>query len=602
MGKIIKMSPELYGMIAAGEVVERPVSVVKELVENSIDAKAKKIDVYLNDGGLSLIKIVDDGEGMDKDDVLNAFLPHATSKIKNGYDLLRIRTLGFRGEAISSIATVSLMSITSSQNGEEGYTATYKYGVFQNSGVASCNKGTTISVSNLFVNTPARLKFMKSAKSELASILFFIDRISLAHKDIRITVYNDEKLVFQTSGSDDYRTLIGELYSIEAAKKTIELDYACDGYRCHIVFVKPEIYRSNKLEVTIICNGRYVKNYNITNAFIEAFDTYLPISKYPIGIIDINIDPLLIDVNIHPAKTEIKISNEDDIASKIKNEVNMKLRSLVHIPTRNINTNTAYINQTIFDLSKYDEPVLAEDKKEVLDKPDYKPSYEEKPSLNINNNDEFKKTEEIIKENVDIEVEKKNEFPYFEYVGNIFSTYLIFQNDEGMYLVDQHAAAERINYEKYYEILGNPNQPATDLLVPIVIDFTKEEVLYIEENINLFENVGFYLDRIGDTSYALRRIPLWAKIDNLDSIIYDILAKMIDNKKVDVIFFRDHIAKQISCKASIKANHHISMEEVNYLIENLKKCKNPFTCPHGRPTIIKFSVSDIERMFERIQK
>ncbi|MBQ9449255.1 MAG: DNA mismatch repair endonuclease MutL [Acholeplasmatales bacterium] len=602
MGKIIKMSPELYGMIAAGEVVERPVSVVKELVENSIDAKAKSIDVYLRDGGLSYIKIVDDGEGMDKDDVMNAFQPHATSKIKNGYDLLRIKTLGFRGEAIYSISSVSRMTITSSTTGGEGYSATYKYANYEKSGVESSNKGTSVTVENLFVNTPARLKYMKSAKSELASILFFIDRISMAHSDIKFRVYNDDKQIFQTSGSSNYQTLIGELYSVDAARKTIDFEYLGDGYKAHIVFVKPEVYRSNKLEITIICNGRWVKNYNLTNAFVEAFDTYLPIGKYPIGIIDIDIDPLLIDVNIHPAKTEIKISNEDQIATKLKNEVNLKLRSLVHIPSRNINQNQGYVKTTIFNEIDTKPKALNEDFTPIYNKDEYVDLFGSNKTTEPEVKEEIKTTKEIVEDNVELTVEHRQEFPMFEYVGQIFGTYLIFQNSEGMYLVDQHAAAERINYEKYYKILGDANQPKTELLVPIRIDFTKEEALYVEENNEAFSDIGFELDSIGDNSYLLRMVPLWAKIDNLESIIYDILAKMIENKKVDVIYFRNHIAKQISCKASIKANHAISKNEIDYLIEHLKECDNPFTCPHGRPTIIKITVSELERMFERIQK
>ena len=280
----------------------------------------------------------------------------------------------------------------------------------------------------------------------------------------------------------------------------------------------------------------------------------------------------------------------------MKNEVNLKLRSLVHIPARNINVNQGYVKPTIFSEMDNKPKALNENFTPIYNKDEYVDLF------NTNEKEEIKTTKEIVEENIDIKIEHKEEFPIFEYVGQIFGTYLIFQNSEGMYLVDQHAAAERINYEKYYKILGDANQPKSELLVPIRLDFTKEEALYIEENNDAFSNIGFELSSIGDNSYLLRVVPLWAKIDNLDSIIYDILAKMIENKKVDVIYFRNHIAKQISCKASIKANHAISKQEIDYLIENLKKCDNPFTCPHGRPTIIKITVSELERMFERIQK
>ncbi len=587
MGKILKMSPELANMIAAGEVVERPFSVIKELIENAIDAKATDIKVYLKNGGLEGIIVSDNGEGMDKEDVLMAFIPHATSKIKNEYDLFRILTLGFRGEAIASIASVSQTEIISSMDGVKGYRCLYKGGIKKEEGVCQSNKGTTVTVTNLFVNTPARLKYLKSAKSELSSILFFIERISMAHIDIRFTVYNDDKLVFSTSGSNNISNLVGEIYGLEACKNIIKTSYVSDGYESNLVLIKPFIYRSNKLEVTLIVNGRYVRNYNITNAIIEGFNTYIPIGKYPIAIIYLKIDPMLVDVNVHPNKTEIKIANEPEIALRLTNEIRNALKNSTVIPERKIerNENKGYQATTIFNIQELkDNPV----------------SYNENILSNEESFDEEIKAEEVVNFTPTEKYERK--LPYFEYVGSIFGTYLIFQNNDGLYLMDQHAAAERCNYEKYYKILGDINQPSSDLLIPITITVSKKEALYIEDNIDKFEAIGFHLDPIGDVTFAIRRVPLWAKIDNLESIIYDIIAKMINEEKIDVIYFRDHIAKQISCKASIKANHTISRIEVMALVDNLNKCDNPFTCPHGRPTIIKLSQTDLEKMFERIQK
>lgn len=606
MGVISKMSPHLANMIAAGEVVERPSSVVKELVENAIDARATSIKIYLENGGLDLIKIVDDGCGMDSDDVTMAFLPHATSKIKTEYDLFRIKTLGFRGEAVASIASVSLMQIISSQNGNEGYECTYKAGVKQSEGVIHSNKGTTVTVSNLFFNTPARLKYMKSAKSELASIMFLLDRIAMAHPDLRFSVYSDNKMIFQTTGSNNYKNLIGEIYGLEAAKNVLLHEYVCDGYKANLVLVKPSIYRSTKLEISMVCNGRYVKNYNITNAVIEGFDTYLPIGKYPIAILYFEIDPLLVDVNVHPSKTEIKISDEEDICKLLAVEIKKCLEAAMHIPQRELAKpiKTEYKKPSIFD-----ELDLMIPKKKVLEEEKVKYN-KEIINPSITTNESTKQLDEIVNEEFisyippveEIKEEVKPKIPYMEYVGSVFGTYLIFQNSDGMHLMDQHAAAERINYEKYYEILANPNQPATGLLVPIVLSFTKQEALFIEEKLDVFKSIGFLLDQVGATDYAVREIPLWANLDNADDIIYNIISLMIQNRKIDVMYFRDAIAKQISCKASIKANHRISLDEVNSLVKQLNNCKNPYTCPHGRPTIIKLSVSDIEKMFERIQK
>lgn len=608
MGKILKMSPKLANMIAAGEVVERPSSVVKELVENSIDAKSTFIKLYLKNGGIDEIKLNDDGEGMDKDDVLAAFLPHATSKIKNEYDLQRIKTLGFRGEAIASIAEVSNMTITSSTNGIEGYFCHYKYGVKQEAGITNHNKGTTIVVNSLFYNTPARLKYLKPAKTELSSIMFFIDRIAIAHPEIKFSIFSDEKLIFQTTGQMDDTTLMAEVYGKDVAKKIMTKSYVDSGYKVKMLFAKPEIYRSNKLEITMVCNGRYVKNYNITKAVVDGFATYIPINKYPLGILYFEIDPLLIDVNVHPTKTEIKIANEDAICNKLTSEIKSMLEEYKHIPERNLSEKKGYVKESIFNSNFFLEDVSYPNDlsskienneiKVVAEKPKEKLNTEEFKEIN-KENDDYKKTMEIVKENTEIIIE--NKIPYMEYVGEIFGTYLIFQNDNGMYLIDQHAAAERINYEYYYEILSNPNYPKTAMLIPDVMTFSKSESLFIQDHLDDFNNIGFTLEQIGPCDFALREIPLWIKDSNSMDAVYDILSMMIDNQKIDIMHFRDYITKQISCKASIKANHRISNDEVSTLLKRLNKCKNPYTCPHGRPTMIKLSITDLEKMFERIQ-
>lgn len=599
MGNIVKMPQHLANMIAAGEVVERPSSVVKELVENAIDAKASSIKVILKNGGIDEIKIIDDGIGMDADDVTMCFLPHATSKIKTEYDLFRINTLGFRGEAIASIASVSTMQIISSQTGNEGYEVTYKAGVKKSSSVTNSNKGTTVTVSGLFFNTPARLKYLKPAKSELSSISYLMDRIALSHPNIRFTLINDDKVIMQTSASNQSSHLMGEIYGLEVAKNILEAEYNDDGYKAKITLVKPSIYRSNKLEITLICNNRFVKNFDITNTVIDSFATYLPIGKYPIAVIYLEIDPLLIDVNVHPAKTEIKISNIDTICQRLALEIKNLLKEDILIPTRQIvePKKEQYKKASIFDMLG-DKPRLNEEPaiyNEVKSEVSFDVDIKEELKLDITQ-DKAKPVE------VKHEEPKKIKLPYMEYVGTVFGTYLIFQNSDGMYLMDQHAAAERINYEKFYKLLGNEKQPTTELLVPIAISFTKSEALYVEQNLDKFKAIGFEFDQSGATDYIIRSVPLWAKLDDLEGIIYDILNVMIRNKEVSIIRYRDHIAKQISCKASIKANHALSRIEIDSLLKDLGECENPYTCPHGRPSIIKLTLTEIETMFERIQK
>lgn len=605
MGNIVKMSAHLANMIAAGEVVERPTSVVKELVENAIDAKASSVKVILKNGGIDEIKIIDDGVGMDSDDVLMSFVPHATSKIKTEYDLFRINTLGFRGEAVASIAAVSNMQIISSQNGNDGYQVTYRFGSLESSGVTHSNKGTTVIVSNLFYNTPARLKYLKPAKTELASISYLLDRIAISHPDVRISLINDGKELLHTSASSSSSRLMGEVYGVEVAKNLLETEYNDDGYNAKILLAKPNIYRSNKLEITLICNNRFVKSYDVTTTVIESFQTYLPIGKYPIAVIYLDVDPLLIDVNVHPSKTEIKISNIESICQRLKEEIKKLLKSTELIYERQIETPTPlkeqYQKASIFDMLGGKETKLEEKSFTYNEsKTNVNYEYQAKDTYVSDGtaNDTFI---EIVEEKVE-DTKKNTKIPYMEYVGTIFGTYLIFQNSDGMYLMDQHAAAERVNYEKYYKILGDENQPRTDLLIPIALEFTKSEAMYILNNLDKFEKVGFTLDQAGERDFILRSVPLWAKLDDIANIIYDILSQMINNKDVSVIRFRDYIAKQISCKSSIKANHKINRLEIDALIDNLNKCENPYTCPHGRPTMIKLTLSDIERMFERIQK
>lgn len=622
MSKINVMSPHLANMIAAGEVVEGPQSIIKELIENSIDANSKNITIYLKNSGLDSIKFIDDGDGMDKEDVEKCFLPHATSKIKNEYDLFRIKTLGFRGEAIASIASVSNMTITSSTDGLSGYMVRYKNGVLQESHISNSNKGTTILVEELFYNTPARLKHLKTPQKELSSIVFFVNKIALSNPNLRINMYNDDKLIVSTIGDGKLESLILKIYGIEAAKNIITKDYNGQGYKCKLLFIKPVCYRSTKNEITLIFNGRYVKNYNLTNMITEAYNHFLPINKYPVGICYFEIDPLLIDCNIHPSKAIIKISNEDEMARKLKDELYQLVSTEILIYNRKIEEKPKYEKQNIFkdyniDLySKNEEKKLNDNIIREEIKPDIiiNNNYDNESNLDSISSFDSYKNEDIKEENKenlnetkdiiepdtkDIEIDKK--LPVMQYIGTVFGTYLIYQGKDSIYLVDQHAAAERINYEYFYKLLSNNSNVKIDLLIPSYVSFTKNEALYVLDNLEEFSKIGFMLDQASDTDFIVRSIPLWLKIDELDQVLYDVLELLISNHTIDIMKYRDWICKQISCKASIKANHQLNIDEINSLIKRLNECDNPYTCPHGRPTIIRLKEDDLEKMFERIQ-
>lgn len=598
MPKIIKMDAKLANLIAAGEVVEKPASVVKELVENAIDAHAKKISVYVYESGISKIKVIDDGDGMAKEDAKLAFLRHATSKIKNEYDLARIHTLGFRGEAVPSIAAVSLMQILTN-DGSGGYQVTYKGGSIQNEGISPCQKGTTVTVENLFYNTPARLKYIKSLTKELSSIVFIMNKFAITNPSISFSLYSNDKNLIRTSGNGSYEELFGEIYGLNVAKNLIKKEFMADGTKILAVFAKPEIYRSTKLDITLCANGRYVRSNAIAQALIDAYYTQLPIGKFPVAAIYLDIDPILVDVNVHPTKVEIKISNEENICLKLQSEVKFALEGTVQIPKREVVPEKKYVKNTIFDTPI--EPVrLNENIKEYGQKT-------EEVNIPTNNNIDVNETKNTIaltkKEEINEPEENKevvqNKLPYMEYIGQALGCYLIFQNENGLYLMDQHAAAERIKYEYFSKLLNNPNQPKSKLLFPIDLDLTLDESLIARDHLDDFKELGILMSYENDIIYV-NELPMWLSAPDAPTIIRDIISLFNNNRQFDILYFRDRIAKQISCKSAIRANKRISYDEVNALLKELNKCENPYHCPHGRPTIINLTNEELEKMFERI--
>lgn len=603
MGKIIRLNTHLANMIAAGEVVEKPSSVVKELVENAIDAGANIIHISLLESGIQEIMVTDNGCGMSQEDAEVAFFRHATSKIRNEYDLFRIATLGFRGEALPSIAAVSKVSLVTN-DGSGGFEVLYKSGIKEKSGPKAANLGTTVIVKDLFFNTPARLKYLKSPASELGSIVFLIGKLAIAHPNISFSLSNNRKEIIKTSGKNDFIRLFGELYGLDVAKNLLFKEYEGYGYKMKIILVKPIITRSNKQEITLITNGRYVKNNAIANSIIEGYYTYIPASRYPIATIFLEIDPLLIDVNVHPAKTEIKISNEDEIKEIVTKLVRETLESVQIIPSDkklDVRTETSYVKENIFS-SIYAKPKETEkpviENIEVLEKrPETSITYDIKEDIQESKLSQLSDVEG--KYNQAIE-ENNLLFPDFEYVGQVHGMYLIFQNSEGMYLMDQHAAAERIRYEYYHELLAHPLAGSKPLLIPYDISFTKEELIYVEENLHEFEKIGFKLEAFNDNSYFIREIPLWVDFDQCEDIVLKMIQMIIANKVISVSYFRDYLAKQISCKSSIKANKALDKMEIDDLVSQLKKCKNPYNCPHGRPTMVKMSTLDLQKMFMRV--
>jgi len=560
MALIKKMDARLANMIAAGEVVDRPSSIVKELVENAIDAKATSITIEIENVGMNKITVTDNGSGMDFLDAHLAFERHATSKIKNEYDLSHIYTLGFRGEALAAIQAVSKVSLKTKMEGHEGIEVIYHGGHFVEDKKATLNPGTVITVSDLFYNTPARFKYIKSEQAEKYAIIDIFDRLALANPDVRFKLIMDDKLIKETYGNHDFHQLIDQIYGSKMTKDMIIFEKIFQNIEITGYLISPKITRSRKKDISIFVNQRYIKNYKLIQSVIDGYHGFLMTQKYPIALIHLHMDPQLLDVNVHPQKYEVKFVNELLLAYQIEQFIKDALEQKTHqIPERYQEIKKPV--QEAYEVQQLDFEIHEE-----------------------NHQDEIQ-TDEIVKPKI----------PEFDYIGIFSGTYLLFQNQDGLFLVDQHAAQERIRYEHYFEKLGNPSKSQRQLLIPYDLDLTHQDLDIINQYQSLFKTYQFEFK-----NHQLVGLPTWLREKEIDLAIEEMISQLEEHGTIDLKLLRDHLAKDISCKGSIKANQHISKQEVERLMTDLRMCKNPYTCPHGRPTVIKLSHYDVERMFKRV--
>ncbi|MBR1376719.1 MAG: DNA mismatch repair endonuclease MutL [Bacilli bacterium] len=585
MTVIKQMDEILANKIAAGEVVERCASVVKELVENAIDAKATEIIVEVSNAGTSEIKVTDNGIGMVKDDALMAFNRHATSKLIDEEDLYHINTLGFRGEALASIASVAKVNLKTSQ-GDVGTIVQIEGGKVIDVSNGDARRGTIITVKDLFYNTPARLKYMKSMYTELASITEYLDKIALSYPGIRITLINDGNTILKTDGSGDLLKTIKEIYGIEVAKKMIHINGSNDDYEIDGYISMPEIHRSNKNNMSTLVNGRVIRNASINRIINDSYSNYKPDTRFPITVININVDPSLVDVNIHPTKMDVKFSKMEEleellskiIIDSIKNKTLIPEREVVKVKTQPIYPSLyTKKEQQSLDLER-EESIVSEDTEYVI-------------------NDDLVVDEEITEIEDKLEEEK---IPELYPIGLVWGTFIICQNELGMYLIDEHAAKERVNYEIFKEKINHPDHKMTSLLIPITIEYTNNEFIILKEHFDIIRNLGYEIEEFGGNTVIIKATPAWIKTGDEETIIRSIIDILIEEEKhFDIEKFNEHVCATTACKASIRANTNITIEEMEHLISDLRKCKNPFHCPHGRPTIICYTKEDLERQFKR---
>lgn len=685
MGKINILSAELSNKIAAGEVVERPSSVVKELVENSIDAGSTNIKIIIQEFGIKQIRIIDNGSGISNDDLERAFLRHATSKISADYDLFHIETLGFRGEALASISSVSKVTIKSCSGEAQGKMLILEGGKVVQSEFYAPIKGTDLSVENLFYNTPARLKYLRNPHTEQANITNVIHKFALSYPNISFELHVDGKITFKTYGDGDVHKILSKIYNMGVAKNMIDFSGSNDDYKVYGFISVPEETRASKNYIHIFINGRYIKNYVIHNSIIDAYGTLLMKNRYPLCVINIEMNPILLDVNVHPTKQEVRLSKEAELIRLIKEIIAERLSNYTYIPQGMNNVLTKkeksriekldflseldtkfgieedaeiskkqledkIINEDNFifgeDNVSSETNISVNDKNEKSDNsynrktnrvksdlPDlsYSPHpkdnrnrFGEKPTkkeienfMNFSKRDKIEYTEDKVILCSDSELDnshfdeiknakivqddetKVRTLPDLKVLAQIFKTYILSEADNKLYLIDQHAAAERYNYEKLQREFSDRKNYKKQMLIPLMFDFSVEEAAEVRNNLEKFEELGIVFEEFGDNSYVVREFPGWIEEDE-EEMIKIIVEKVLKNNNITFNELRNDAIAMASCKMSIKANQILNEVEMNKVISDLYECKNPFTCPHGRPIITKMEKKDLEKMFKRI--
>jgi DNA mismatch repair protein MutL len=612
MGKIQKLDQHTTNLIAAGEVIERAASVVKELVENSIDAEATKISISLTDAGQTEIVVSDNGIGMDSVDAKLCVEPHSTSKIRNEKDLFRINTLGFRGEALPSIVSVSNFRLKTSSDGLKGILYSLKGGTFVSEAVIASPRGTEISVRNLFFNTPARLQNLQAQNVELSYIVDYVNRIAFSKPGIAFKLTNNDHLLLQTFGNNNLLEVIAQVYDNDVAKNMLEIFESNGYFQVGGYISNLNISRATKNQMTIIVNGRVIRSNRIINAIMDGYKERLVTGRYPIVVLNIVVDPALIDVNIHPAKHEVRFSNEAQLLNLITHVVSYALMNsdlIVDVEEKGFSEELDFEEAPLLE-----EPVPAQNELQELpslEDFDFKldneePAYyakedlvkEEEPAPEIT---QYQQQEYSLQDDGSIKDEPSAfKLPKMYYIGQLHGTYLLFQDEDNFYMIDQHAAYERINYEKIRTELFKEDQRSYELLIPLKLNFAPSEALLVNEGIPTFEKMGIVVENFGAGTFTVREIPFWIPKDREKEFLEEIISGIARNRRAEKSVFLDSLAKTLACKRSIKANQFLDRSSIEVLINDLSQCENPYNCPHGRPIIIKFKSSEIEKWFRRV--
>ncbi|KRM36385.1 DNA mismatch repair endonuclease MutL [Limosilactobacillus pontis] len=657
MGKIHELDTVLADQIAAGEVIERPASIVKELVENALDAHSQRVDIIVENAGLDSIRVIDDGDGIASDDVQLAFQRHATSKIASRKDLFKVQTMGFRGEALPSIASVADVKMVTAQAGQDAGTQIHiRGGKTLEEKPAAARQGTDVRVTDLFFNTPARLKYLKSPQTELTRITDIINRLALANPAVAFSFTHNGKEIFRSAGNDNLQQVIAAIYGIKAGRKMLPIAGQDDDFTVSGFVSLPELTRASRQYITITINHRYIRNFELTKAIIQGYESKLMVGRYPIAVVNIDLDPVLVDVNVHPAKREVRLSKEAQLTKLIARTIRQRIASENLIPDISPDAfgpsadEIAALDQRLNEAAGHYQVSSAPNPR-----PDEAAPQSTKPAIRPNNGpadadaddsqvaapvvihhvgeldspamrafDRRYQDEETAQpfghpldapatnirpgsaKNIELDVhdksdESKRRFPDLQYIGQLQGTFLLAQAGDGLYIVDQHAAQERINYERFRKEIGQVSSAQQAFLVPLVLNYSTVDAMTINHHLDTLAGVGLNLEPFGQNSFILRSHPTWFKEGQEEDTAREIIEWLIKDGKITVRDFRMKTAIMMSCKRAIKANHHLDDREARALLRRLPKCENPFNCPHGRPVTVHFNDSDLEKMFKRIQ-
>lgn len=652
MGIIRTLDEQLANQIAAGEVVERPASVLKELLENAVDAGASRIEVAAEEGGLAYMRVADNGSGIAPEDLLPAFQRHATSKIATDKDLYQIMTLGFRGEALPSIASVAKVKCTSAvQDDGLGTCIEIEGGTIVRHQDVNASKGTEMIVRDLFYNTPARLKYMKTVQTELGHLSDLLYRQALARPDIAFTFTHNGNLLLRTPGNGELKQVIAAIYGTSSAKAMLTLQAESPDYTLTGMTAKPSETRANRNAITVLVNGRYIRSHAVVQPLLQAYHTLLPLHRYPLAVLNIRMHPSLVDVNVHPTKLEVRFSKENELRTFIEAAIKSALGETVHIPSGttakpaaskewvqeqirfqvepNASTTDAVPTanehtspptnfsgigkeqQNLFAESRQQQTASGREQTNAAMN-DRRPQVAERRADYVNQQrGDTAAFEQPRKDPPSVEAWMSAyaapavqptvpAFPALSWVGQAHGTYIVAQNESGLYLIDQHAAHERIHYEYFFDKFGRPEEASQELLLPMTLEFAPDEYMVLKERLSAFERAGVYMEEFGGNTLMIRSVPHWFPDGDETAIVREMAEWVLNERSIDLYALREKAAILCACKASIKANQALTRESGEKLLERLSTCRQPYTCPHGRPIVVSFSTYELEKMFKRV--